>query len=84
MVDKQCFTIGRKKDNDFVVANDKVGKEHACILWERNRYYVRDLDSLNGTRVNGTLLEHDGIREIRHGDRIVFADEEFDFEILGR
>lgn len=49
----QRITIGSAPDNDLVLADDTVSRVHAQITRGQDRYLIRDLDSTNGTRVNG-------------------------------
>ena len=44
--------IGRHKDNDIVIDTPRISRYHAEILDRNGRWYVRDLDSMNGTRLN--------------------------------
>jgi len=45
--------LGSDSANDVVVARDTVSRFHAVIIKAGDHYLVRDLDSTNGTRVNG-------------------------------
>ncbi len=49
----QAVTIGSSADNDVVVEGETVSRFHAQVLRLGDGYVVRDLDSTNGTRVNG-------------------------------
>jgi pSer/pThr/pTyr-binding forkhead associated (FHA) protein len=48
--------IGRDPENDIVVAHDTTSRSHAVITFEYGRYWVDDLGSLNGTRINGSRI----------------------------
>lgn len=45
--------VGRSSRNEIPIADPTVSKEHAEITSRDGRFYVRDLGSRNGTRVNG-------------------------------
>jgi hypothetical protein len=45
--------IGRASDNDLVLNHDSVSRHHAEVRRERGRFFIADLGSTNGTRVNG-------------------------------
>ncbi len=68
-------TIGRASRNDIVLQDSTVSKQHAKIVERNNHFWLYDLGSTNGVRVNGQLvrepllLEHDD--EIQFGDKIV-------------
>src|SRR6187401_773294 len=50
---KLPFTIGRSETADHTVYSGKVSKEHVRLEVTDGRWRVRDLDSTNGTFVNG-------------------------------
>ena len=49
--------IGREKDNDIVLEDGAVSKRHARILCRRNECRLFDLNSTNGTKVNGHYID---------------------------
>jgi transcriptional regulator with GAF, ATPase, and Fis domain len=51
------FTLGSDPANDVVVAADTVSRFHAEILRQGDSLVVRDLDSTNGTFVNGVRVK---------------------------
>ncbi len=53
---------------------------HAQIVQEGERFRVRDLDSKNGTYVNGIRITGEG-RVLRSGDRIELAEGQVFFEV---
>ena len=55
-LDKPVTTIGRWHDNDVVVDDRWVSRYHARVLRQDDRYLVEDLDSKNGTFVNGQRI----------------------------
>jgi hypothetical protein len=54
--DQNTFTIGRSADNDIVIADFVVSKIHAHIVVFHEMYFIVDMNSTNGTRVNGKLI----------------------------
>jgi hypothetical protein len=63
--------IGRAPSCDCVLPDDCVSRRHAEIWREGERWYVRDLGSRNGTRLNGLrVIER---VEVRPGDRLDFG-----------
>jgi pSer/pThr/pTyr-binding forkhead associated (FHA) protein len=53
-MDKERMTIGRGPNNDIQLATDtSVSRHHAQITFENNHYILVDLESSNGTSVNG-------------------------------
>ena len=68
-------TIGRE---DFlgVITSDKlnfIGKDHLKITKKDNYSYIQDLNTKNGTTVNGVKLEGNQIQRLNDGDEIVLA-----------
>ena len=48
--------VGRYPFCDIVLPSHSVSRQHARIVREADGFYIEDLDSLNGTFVNGTRL----------------------------
>ena len=72
----QCFLdderlyIGRQVPNQVVIDDPAVSREHAAILPVGNDHILEDLQSANGTFVNGTrIMRH----ILQHGDVIEFG-----------
>ena len=53
---RSSFRIGRHAKNDLRVEDGGVSRFHACIDWEDEGHTIEDLDSRNGTRVNGSAV----------------------------
>lgn len=52
-LDKERITIGRKLHNDIVIDNLAVSGEHAAVITILNDSFFEDLNSTNGSMVNG-------------------------------
>ena len=52
-IDKRSVVIGRSKDCDIRLADPNVSRRHAEVRQEGAAYWLLDLDSTNGTTVNG-------------------------------
>jgi ABC-type multidrug transport system ATPase subunit len=63
------LTIGRGPENDVVISEPTVSRGHARIVAQAGRYYLADLDSDNGTDLNGERL-HGESRWLTSGDTI--------------
>jgi len=66
-VEKGQITIGRGPQNDLVVEDDKASREHAVMIRQGNKYILKDLDSLNGTLLNGESVK---VETLKDEDRI--------------
>ncbi|MCI0681100.1 MAG: sigma 54-interacting transcriptional regulator [Gemmataceae bacterium] len=64
----QRFTMGRANTNRIVLKDELCSREHAELSFADNKWRVRDLKSLNGTRVNSKPLEAEW--ELVSGDQI--------------
>jgi Nif-specific regulatory protein len=53
----QSYTLGRSTTNRIVLKDDLCSREHAEVSWGEGRWRVRDLNSLNGTRINNEPLD---------------------------
>lgn len=69
-------TIGREAKNTIAFDSRLVSKAHALIEFRDGEYTIQDLESANGTRVNG---EATSIRVLEPGDRIEIGDVELTF-----
>jgi Nif-specific regulatory protein len=64
----QRHTLGRATTNRIVLKDDLCSREHAEIYHAEGRWRLRDLNSLNGTRLNGEPLDSDW--ELSAGDEV--------------
>jgi transcriptional regulator with GAF, ATPase, and Fis domain len=53
----QTYTLGRATTNRIVLKDDLCSREHAEVSYRGGRWRLRDLNSLNGTRINGVRLD---------------------------
>ena len=71
-------TIGRSSDCEISLDVAAVSRRHAAVIRSGGSYSVEDLDSRNGTFVNGQRIVSP--TPLNNGDRIVVCDQEFSFE----
>lgn len=75
--------IGRSRDNDLVLSDGALPESsahHAEAVVERGRWSLRDLDSTNGTFVNGERVSS---ARLRAGDSLSFGDDHLAVESRG-
>ncbi|MEW4454890.1 MULTISPECIES: FHA domain-containing protein [Bremerella] len=60
-------SIGREEGNTLQLKDDRVSRFHLKIQEDHNKVVLTDLESTNGTRVNGEDIH---LRILRHGDMI--------------
>ena len=75
-LDKRRVVIGRSKDADVQVSDPNVSRRHAEVRQEGAAYWVVDLDSTNGTEINGRRLNR---AKLRPGDTITVGSTELVF-----
>ena len=71
------LTVGTSSKNDLQLNDQTVSRCHCEISVRNERYYVRDLDSTNGTSVNGTSVVE---AILSPGARVRIGDTEIVFE----
>ena len=64
---KERYTVGRLPDNDVRIDNAAVSGHHALVINILNDSFLEDLNSTNGTYVNGKLIKK---HALQHGDVI--------------
>ena len=69
-------TIGREPSNGIAITDPSVSRKHCRLSWHDGRFRVRDLESRNGTLVNGARIEEEWLK---HGDEIAAGDSCFLF-----
>lgn len=71
--------VGRTRQADIVLPDEKVSSRHARIVWNKDakQWRLEDLDSSNGTLVNGVRIKE---LVIRDGDRLRFGSTEAIFK----
>lgn len=75
IINKDIFRIGsRDTDNDAVLHSSGVSRHHARILKQGDSYFLEDLNSTNGTFVNGKQLNYKEKLKLEIMDQIRFAD----------
>ncbi len=73
---KERYTIGRLPDNDVRIDNPTVSGHHSLIINILNDSFLEDLNSTNGTYVNGKLIKK---HALQHGDVITVGRHQLRF-----
>ena len=73
------FLVGKKRDEvDGYIGRDTISRIHSRLYVQQHRLFVADANSTNGTFVNGESVLPGKDVEIFPGDRILFADVEYE------
>lgn len=84
MLKKNSLLVGKWSDSaDIFLDEATVSRIHAKILREGMNCYVVDLNSKNGTRINGVSLAPEERKLLKNNDIIAFAKEEFRYTTPG-
>jgi pSer/pThr/pTyr-binding forkhead associated (FHA) protein len=75
-LDQEIVTIGRKPDNDIHIDNLAVSGTHAKILTILNDSFIEDLNSTNGTLINGNKITK---HALANGDKIMIGKHQLEY-----
>ena len=75
--------IGRNpKDSPYIINHSDVSRKHARIKLMKDRVFIEDLGSTNGTSVNGQAIEDKGLVTVNHGDQIIIGSVVMKLRVL--
>jgi pSer/pThr/pTyr-binding forkhead associated (FHA) protein len=80
-LDGDSWDFGRDQACHYTIKSKKTSRKHFTILNSRNKFYVKDLGSSNGTFLNNQQLPSNQEIEVKSGDYIEVAEFKFIFEI---
>jgi pSer/pThr/pTyr-binding forkhead associated (FHA) protein len=75
------ISIGRSRDCDIVIEDNLASRYHALVQKIKNAYFICDMESTNGVRVNGETIEPGSYVRLHSTDRITIGRTEFHFKI---
>lgn len=73
------LSIGRSKEADVQITDRYASSIHVRLFERGGRYFVEDMNSTNGTLLNGATLK--GEAELIDGDTVQIGDTEFRLEV---
>ncbi len=73
-------TVGRAPDSQVVLEERSVSRHHARIFYEGGHYWLKDLDSANGTTLNNNKIK---LQMLSDSDRIAFGEAKAQFHFSG-
>jgi len=73
------LSIGRSKESDVRIDDRYASSLHARVFSREGRFYVEDMNSTNGTLLNGATLQ--GEAELIDGDSVQIGDTVFRLEV---
>ncbi|MEE3459317.1 MAG: FHA domain-containing protein, partial [Candidatus Faecousia sp.] len=75
------FSIGRATESDYLIDKQSVSRKHAQIKLVDNYYLLEDLQSMNGTSVDGNLVKVGIGYRLKNGSIIQIEDNFFTFHV---
>jgi pSer/pThr/pTyr-binding forkhead associated (FHA) protein len=66
-LDRERIVIGRGRKADLALAEATISRAHAAVGFDADGFYVKDLNSTNGTRVNGAPVAR---QQLKNDDEI--------------
>ncbi|MBL7958680.1 FHA domain-containing protein [bacterium] len=73
----QEISFGRAFDNTIHVDDVSVSRHHAVIKWKKSTMYITDLQSTNGTHVNGEKVQDNFYYELNYTDEVKIGNVAF-------
>lgn len=73
------LSVGRSKEADVRIDDRYASSIHARVFSREGRFYVEDMNSTNGTLLNGATLN--GEAELIDGDNVQIGDTVFRLEV---
>lgn len=71
--------VGRTRDADYPVDDPNVSRRHAVLYWEGDQLFVKDLESTNGTYVNGRPVT---AGQLVDGDLLTVGNSEISVRVV--
>src|SRR3982751_5328999 len=75
-IDEEPVVIGRETAANLCIPDASVSRRHSKIEKKDDGFVIADLESLNGTFINGVPIRN---RTLEHGDRVRIGDSQFLF-----
>jgi len=79
--DRGSFTVGRSRENELSILDERASRKHCRIQTEEGGLFLSDLNSLNGTHLNGRMIVR---RKLSHGDRFRAGSTRFEVLLDGQ
>jgi pSer/pThr/pTyr-binding forkhead associated (FHA) protein len=83
IITTNSFQMGREDGcgNHFVIRDPLISSKHALITLVEGRYYITDLKSTNGTKLNGNPIDPQKAYGLLHNDSITIGATKLAFQI---
>jgi len=78
-ITKEKTTIGKSEGSDILISSDFISRNHAILVYEKDKFILNDLESTNHTFVNNKKISR---RILKDNDLIKFGETVFKFKCL--
>lgn len=75
---ENIVSIGRGPDNSIQIIDPHMSRNHSLLIQDDSAWFVRDMDSRNGTLLNDHIVLGD--QRLTHGDSLVVGNTTFLFQ----
>ncbi len=79
---QDATSVGRIAGNDIMIPDGTVSRRHARLVFNAGQWLIEDLNSSNGTFVNGGRVVEKKPVTLKHGDELRLGDDTMIFELL--
>ena len=78
------IVIGRNpNESPYIINHSDVSRQHARLKVMKNRVFIEDLGSTNGTSVNGQNIDDKGLVSVSNGDQIIIGSVVMKLKVMG-
>ena len=82
---EQGIVIGRNpNESPYIINHSDVSRQHARLKVMKNRVFIEDLGSTNGTSVNGQNIDGKGLVSVSNGDQIIIGSVVMKLRVMGQ
>src|SRR5947209_4162759 len=75
----QPVTLGRSRENTITLVDEHVSRLHAKVFHEEHHWHLRDFGTLNGTKLDGELIDQEAL--LRDGQVIGIGEIQLRFTL---
>ena len=72
---KDKLIIGRNSKADITISDNRISSKHLQVKHIDSKFYIKDLETRNGTQINGNIVIPNHYIEIRSGDKVVIGNK---------
>jgi pSer/pThr/pTyr-binding forkhead associated (FHA) protein len=77
LLENEITVLGRAVESDIVILSNRASREHAHVRREGRKVFLEDMESTNGTFLNGERVSVSA--QLRDGDQVLVGDVTFTF-----